>query len=110
MSERRTLAVRLSDRLESINKIHADLGTLSVKEFGKDGKTQRAALTGFGDLGDEARQIQRSNPELESRAPELWNGLKDAAGMRNVIVHEYHRTDAGIVWLSVKKDLPSLRA
>jgi len=35
--------------------------------------------------------------------------MEEIMAMRNILVHEYWGIDEGIVWNTVKKDLPKLR-
>ncbi|MHA1568300.1 MAG: HepT-like ribonuclease domain-containing protein, partial [Alphaproteobacteria bacterium] len=56
-------------------------------------------------VGEAARRI---SAELRAQHPHLpW---KSMMGMRNVMIHEYDGVDLGVVWETVKKDLPDLVA
>lgn len=98
---------RARDILDAIANIYDDLGGLSKETFIVDGKTQRAVIEGFIVVGEAANRLQDLSPELES-IPDLWLHLRDAYDMRNVLTHEYFRVDAGIVWETIKQELPQL--
>ena len=100
---------RAHDILEAIANIYEDLGDLSKEAFLLDGKTQRAVIEGFIVVGEAANRLQDLTPELEEDAPVLWLHLRDAYDMRNVLTHEYFRVDAGIVWETVRQEIPELQ-
>ena len=100
---------RAQDILDAITNIDDDLGGLRKDAFLQDGKTQRAVIEGFIVVGEAAKRLQELRPELEQALPNLWQHLRDAYDMRNVLTHEYFRVDAGIVWETVKLEIPELK-
>ena len=100
---------RAHDILEAIANIYEDLGDLSKEAFLLDGKTQRAVIEGFIVVGEAANRLQNLAPKLEEDDPVLWLHLRDAYDMRNVLTHEYFRVDAGIVWETVRQEIPELQ-
>lgn len=75
-----------------------------------DGKTQRAVIESIIVMGEAANNVMRLAPELELRSPELWQHLKDVCDMRNLVTHSYFRVDVGVVWGTVKDDLPNFES
>ena len=100
---------RAQDILDAIANISNDLGGLSKTAFLQDGKTQRAIIEGFIVVGEAANRLCDLRPDLEATKPDLWENLRDAYDMRNVLTHEYFRVDAGIVWETVQQEIPVLR-
>lgn len=49
-------------------------------------------------------------PSIKESQPQLWQQLRDAADVRNLLTHEYFRVDDSIVWTTVVRDLPELEA
>ena len=76
---------------------------LSIEEFLKDRKTQRATLYCIQTVGEAAGKI---SPEFRIKNPEIaWKQIK---GMRNILVHVYHGVDPAVVLKTVQKELHNL--
>lgn len=59
-------------------------------------------LTVIGEaLGSLSEETYRRLPSLPPQLPK---------GQRNILVHEYWRVDTDIVWNTIERDLPPLRA
>ena len=56
-------------------------------------------------IGEAASKVSRETRSLSSGIP--W---QDIAGMRNRLIHAYFDVDLDIVWSTVTKDLPVLKA
>jgi uncharacterized protein with HEPN domain len=58
-------------------------------------------------LGEAARRLGEHHPGYHAAHPEVpWGAI---IGMRNVLIHQYHRIDADVVWQTVVDDLPRIR-
>ena len=58
-------------------------------------------------LGEAARRLGEHDPHYHGAHPEIpWGPL---IGMRNVLIHQYHRVDPDVVWNTVVNDLPPIR-
>ena len=58
-------------------------------------------------LGEAARRIGEHVPGYHASCPEIpWGPL---IGMRNVLLHQYHRVDPDVVWNTVVDDIPAIR-
>ena len=72
--------------------------------FLMDLKTQDAVVRNFEIIGE---AIKRLSEERRQNAPQIpW---KRWAGFRDVLIHQYDGIDPVEVWLTVEKDLPTLK-
>ena len=56
-------------------------------------------------IGEAVRSI---DPAIRQRYPSVpWRQI---AGMRNILVHDYFRINEAVVWETVDKHVPSLKA
>lgn len=83
---------------------------MTDEQFLGDGKSVRAVAKGLSDIGEAANQIMSIDPGLEQRNPAVWQHLRKIYAMRNVLTHGYFRTDASVVWETVKNDLPKFES
>ena len=98
------------DIRDAIGYTHLDIGDLDRAAFAQDGKTLRAVAKSIADIGEAANQIMLAMPSLQLQQPAIWQHLRRVYAMRNVLMHGYFRTDAGVVWDTVRLHLPELDA
>jgi uncharacterized protein with HEPN domain len=94
----------LEDVLDAIDKITVFVGDMDETAYRSDEKTKAAV----------ERKIQvltEAIVRLEDDSPGAYPQIDQKAyrGMGNILRHSYHRIDDGIVWSTVKEDLPVLR-
>lgn len=95
--------VRIEDMLEALHRIRSYAGGMSRQAFVTDDRTIDAVVRNLEIIGEAARQLP---PQVIQRHPEIpWSRMAD---VRNVLVHEYHAVDPGIVWSTLINDLPPL--
>jgi uncharacterized protein with HEPN domain len=101
----RDATLHLSDILAAIELISLFVGEMSFEAYASDLKTKSAVERQHRssqklriDLGDDA---DRACPGPD------WKGYM---GMGNILRHAYHRVDDGVIWNTVKIDLPYLKA
>ena len=71
--------------------------------FLSDLKTQSAVLHQLLVLGEAVRRL---TPEFRMAHPDIdWQGY---AGLRNVLIHQYHNVDLHQVWKIAQEDVPEL--
>jgi uncharacterized protein with HEPN domain len=101
----REVTFLLQDIVDGIERIEEYVDGLSAADFAQDEKGQDAVLLRLQVIG----QAVKSLPvDFRSAHPEVsW---REAAGTRDVIVHEYFRIDLGLIWDTVHSDLPTLKA
>jgi uncharacterized protein with HEPN domain len=109
-SQGRRVPERMLDILDAIRNVEADVGDMPLSAFLADGKTQRAVLESLIVIGEAANRIMQGAPSLRDRDPALWQQLRDACDMRNLLTHEYFRIDASIVWTTIQVSLPPFKA
>lgn len=81
------------------------LGDAEVAALKADLKTQSAVLHQLMILGE---AIKRISPEFRAAHPNVaW---KQAAGMRDVLIHAYDEVDLAAVHETVRRDIPALVA
>lgn len=69
---------------------------------------QDAVARRFTIIGEASAALLKKHPEFCKEHPEI--PLRQARGMRNVLVHDYGGTDWQIVWETAKRELPALIA
>lgn len=93
------------ERLADMRAAVADIQHLTGDRatFDADRHIQQAVAYNLAVLGEAARSL---TPELRSRYPDLpWRGM---INQRNFAVHEYHRLDAEILWITARKNVSEL--
>ena len=97
----------LSDILESVAAIRSY--TRSGKaEFFRSAMVRDAVIARILQIGEAVKGAQAAGLDWEKLAPEVpW---QEIAGMRDILSHQYWRTDPQIVWHVVAKDLKVLQA
>lgn len=97
----------LSDILESVAAIrkYTRSGRL---EFFRNPMVRDAVIARILQIGEAVKAAQSAGLDWDKLASEIpW---QEIAGMRDLLSHQYWRTDPQIVWEVVEKDLKSLAA
>lgn len=97
----------VADILEAIAAIR--LYTRSGKrEFINNPMARDAVIARVIQIGEAVKGAQAGGLDLEELEPDVpWRQI---AGMRDILSHQYWRTDPGIVWAVAAKDLKPLAA
>jgi len=91
------------DILEAAKLAIHYIDEITREEFFENTQNQDAVIRRIEIIGEAARRISE---ETQAEYPEIpWS---DLISMRNVMIHEYDDIDFGIVWETVKNDLPLL--
>jgi uncharacterized protein with HEPN domain len=89
--------------IEAIERIEEYTTGMTQDKFLADKKTFDAVCRNLTVIGEAARQIPE---EIGSRFPDVpWAEMR---AIRNILTHEYDRVDAGVVWDTLRNDLPPL--
>jgi uncharacterized protein with HEPN domain len=73
--------------------------------FFDDTQCQDAVMRNLAVIGEAVKKVPSS---IRANHPEVpW---KDIAGMRDVLIHDYVSVDITLVWDTIQRDLPILRA
>jgi uncharacterized protein with HEPN domain len=94
----------LSDILESIDDIESFINDMTFEDFLNDKKTKNAVIRSIEVIGEATKRIPESIKDKYPSVP--W---KKMAGMRDKMIHEYHRIDFDILWKTVKEDVPFVK-
>lgn len=95
----------LRDIADAVSDIGAFTKGLSCAAFLNDKKTINAVIRSVEIIGEAAKKLPPSLKNKHTSVP--W---KKMAGMRDKLIHEYFGTDLGILWQTVKKDIPALKS
>ncbi len=99
----RSLIPRLSDIIESIERINSVLAGVSLDAFESDWQRQWLVERGVAIISEASRHLPE---DLKARNPEIpWQKV---AGIGNVLRHDYERIAAPVLWRLVQADLPTL--
>jgi len=80
---------------------------LDLEAFKQNPQVQDAVVRNIEIIGEAVNKINSIAPDFIKQHHELpWAQMR---AMRNVAIHEYFYVDLGIVWKTVKDDLPELK-
>jgi len=96
---------RLHDILEATEAIERYVVGKDLSAYRRDVMLRDAVERNLERLSEAARQLSPSLKRLRPETP--W---RDIADLGNVLRHAYDRVDERIVWETLKKDLPPLKA
>lgn len=94
----------LEDIVAAIRKIERYTAGMDWERFRQDEKTTDAVVRNLEVVGEAVRRLPE---DFIARHPNVpW---RQAAGLRNRIVHDYFGLDLEIIWEVIQHDLPRLR-
>ena len=90
--------------LEAIKNIYADIDGKNLESFCADRRTRQLVERNLEILSEASRRLP---DEFKQREPDIpWRNI---AGIGNVLRHDYHKTNAEILWEICRKDLRNLQ-
>jgi len=93
------------DAIERIERYVADV--VDVDDFKRRTIVHDAVVRNLEIIGEAARNVRNADPEfVATHATIPWAAM---SGMRNRITHGYFDIDLGVVWQTVRGDIPRLR-
>lgn len=102
---KKNIKVYLDDILDSIVQIEHYTSDVTFKDFEEDIEKQDAVIRRFEIIGEAIKQMPK---EFVSQHPTVaW---KQAAGIRDVLIHDYAEVNLERVWNTIKQDLPKLKS
>jgi len=91
----------LEDIVESLSKINRYIEGLEYSDFAKDEKTIDALIRNLEIIGEAVKNIPDS---IRKKYPEVeW---KEAAALKDVLIHDYFGVDLESLWDTIHNNLP----
>ena len=103
-SPRREYKNYILDIYNSTEEIEKFVEGFSFEKFQNDRKTVYAVIRAIEIIGEAIKNIPASVKSKHKEIP--W---RDAADMRNKLIHEYFGVNLKVVWRAVEKDVPELK-
>jgi uncharacterized protein with HEPN domain len=102
MPKKRT-DIYLADIIMACKRIEEYVEGFDRNKFDKDTRTQDAVIRQLAIIGEASKKVPKptksKNPNIDWRA---------AAGMRDVLIHDYPNVIVKVVWETATKDVPKL--
>ena len=93
----------LLDILEASKVALSYIQDVTEESFNDRTQLQDAVIRRIEIIGEAARRVSAKTQNAHPDLP--WHEM---IGMRNLLIHDYDGIDLGMVWQTVKKDLPRL--
>lgn len=104
MSEKRDSMLYLEDILESISRIEEYTKHIDLNKLRRHKMVVDAVIRNFSVIGEAVKNIPKS---VRAKYPEVeW---KEAAGFRDVLIHEYFGIDLEAVRDTITNNLPTFK-
>lgn len=101
---KRQLNVYLADIVESIKIIERFVGGITQPAFEANLEKQDAVIRRLAIIGEAVKNVPN---DIRAKYPEVpW---RDAAGLRDVVVHEYFGVSLEVIWGVAIRELPLLK-
>lgn len=97
--------VYLQHMLDAIDRIEQYTDGLSKADFQRDELVQDGVIRQIEILGEAAKQVSEETQQRYEEIP--WT---DIVGMRDRLIHGYFNVDLDLVWETVQRDIPQLKA
>ena len=94
---------RIEHMLEISEQLVAIASSTTAEQYATSVEKQFAIKFGFVMLGEDAAQISEKTKERFPHVP--WRVMR---GMRNIVVHDYCKTDEKVIWATAAEDLKGL--
>jgi len=95
---------RLSDILDSMNKIESFTKDMNFDDFENDDKTFYAVIRALEIIGEAVKKLPKTIKNKHDKIPWL-----QIAGMRDKLIHDYFGVDPEVVWETIKTDIPQVK-
>lgn len=95
---------RIQDIKECCHKL-AEIASKGRRTYDKKWVLRDAAILNLSIVGEALNSLSDEFLASHTGLP-----IRDAVSLRNRLLHEYWRTDQGIVWNTITKDIPSLQS
>ena len=94
----------LEDILAAIEKIEVYTRNMTYDEFRNDSMVVDAVIRNLEIIGEATKNVPK---RIRTRFPELaW---KEAAGFRDVLIHDYFGIDIESVWDTLRNNIPGFK-
>ncbi len=93
----------LKDIQMHAKRIHTYTNAISMKEFFKDSKTYDAVMRNIQIIGEAIKHLP-----VDVRKEYKNIDWKKAAGLRDIVVHEYFGINKEIIWDVIQNKIPEL--
>ena len=101
---RRQLSIYFQDIEESIELIEQYSSGINQIDFEANPEKQDAVLRRLAIIGEAIKNIPN---EFRAKYPDMpW---REAAGLRDVVIHEYFGVSLEVIWNVIIKELPPLK-
>ena len=101
----RDVRIRLQDMLDAAARVAGYVDGMDFEQFVADKRTLDAVVRNLEVIGEAARAVDE---ECRRKLPEV--PFAEMAGMRDVLIHGYHRVDDELVWDAAVRVLPAAAA
>lgn len=102
--KRRDFLLFLEDIMTCIEKLEKYTKDLTFDQFSKNEMAVDAVIRNFEVIGEAVKKIPK---EVKQKYSDVeWN---EAAGFRDVLIHDYFGIDLEAVWDTLKKNVPALK-
>ena len=95
---------RINSLLEHVDLVLNDTNGKSIEDFKENSILLRATCFSIAQIGEMLNQLEKALSLKYQNLP--WT---DSRRMRNIIIHDYGKTDIEQVYSTIRNDLPNLK-